>query len=310
MNYTLKTPVLLVAFNRPEALKTTLHSVLSVRPSKIYVSVDGPRKTHSDDNHKISAIREILKERMDQQCQIVTKFNNQNLGCAKAVTSAIDWLFEFESSGIILEDDCVPDHTFFEFCTQMLEKYADNNDVWTVSGDNFQKEKNQTNNTYFFSKYFHCWGWATWSDRWHNYRRLNTPIHRDVLATKLNALSDENLFFREYWLQVFDSVESGEVNSWAYPLLFRSFLHDKRHIHPSTNLVDNIGFGFSATHTVHKATENPRHTLCFPLQHPTHSNRNIFFDQQTDRRHFNIRSNRLIRKIVTRFIQRQLKRFF
>ena len=91
-----------------------------------------------------------------------TKFSNFNLGCRRSVSSAINWLFQTEKNGIILEDDCIPSKTFFSFCDQMLEKYKESDDVYLFQEVIFKKIIGDGD--YYFSKYAHCWGWATWKE--------------------------------------------------------------------------------------------------------------------------------------------------
>ena len=164
----MKLPILLLTFNRPSETSILIKKLSLVKPSKIYISQDGPRKSNINDKVNCEKVKKIFKY-IDWKCEIFYKFNENNLGCRSSVSSAINWFFQNEEKGIILEDDCIPSDTFFLFCEKMLDKYENSNEIYVVSGSNFQKNIKIGNADYYFSKYAHCWGWATWRRAWISY---------------------------------------------------------------------------------------------------------------------------------------------
>ena len=124
--------------------------------------------SHPDD---VPACREtrLLAAQVDWPCEVKTLFRDANLGCRAAVSSAITWFFEHVEAGIILEDDCLPDLSFFPFCAELLEKYMHNDSVASISGDCFAPRRYRKGASYSFSKYQHIWGWATWKRAWKHF---------------------------------------------------------------------------------------------------------------------------------------------
>lgn len=240
------TPVAFFIFNRPAVTRRVLQAIRCVRPSTLLVVCDGPRRDRPGEDAAVMQTRAVLNE-IDWPCDVMTDFSDLNLGCKRRVSSGLDWVFERFNEAIILEDDCVPDASFFGFCQDMLASYRDNELVFSVSGSNFQGGCSRSNHGYYFSKYFHCWGWATWRHAWQTVD-LEMNLWRDfVKAGGLHEVSDsqkEELF----WESTLGAQERGEIDSWAYSCLASSWMSRKLNIIPDVNLVRNIGFDAQATH--------------------------------------------------------------
>ena len=245
---TFSTPVLFITFNRLETTKKVFEQISLVKPKKLYISSDGPRSNKKDEHSIIIKIREYLLSNINWDCEIQTLFFDENKGCRNAVSSSINWLFENEKKGIILEDDCLPDPSFFNFCEQMLDKYEYDNRIWHISGYNFLNEKKFSNYDYNFTKYINVWGWATWSDRWSKYDvnisnfnqfNLNNEISNFNFSKKVN----------KFWLRAFSEVYNNKIDTWDYQWVFTIFSNNGLSIIPQKNLISNIGFGINATHT-------------------------------------------------------------
>ena len=155
MQCLLTTPVLLLTFNRPNVTLRVLKAIREVAPARLYLASDGPRKP--EESIVVDQVRTKVTSGIDWDCDVKTLFRDKNLGCRNAVNSAITWFFDNEERGIILEDDCLPHKTFFLFCEALLEKYALDETIWTISGDNFHRDEGSKKNSYYFSKYFHYW---------------------------------------------------------------------------------------------------------------------------------------------------------
>ena len=191
----------------------------------MFVAADGPRDNIAGEKEKCAKVRTII-EKIDWDCDIKTLFRKKNLGCKKAVSSAIDWFFEHEEYGIILEDDCVPNESFFGFCEIMLNKYKDDERVGMVSGNNFLFNKNNLNNhSYYFSRYTHIWGWATWRRSWKKYDVSMSawPEYKKsgMLKNKFN-----NRISEYYWSDIFSKVYAGNIDTWDYQWMFINFLNN------------------------------------------------------------------------------------
>lgn len=264
----MKTPVLFLVFNRPDKTRTVFGSIRQAKPERLFVAADGPRKGRKEDEELCRETREIIRQ-VDWPCDIKTLFREENLGCKRAVSSAIDWFFEHVEEGIILEDDCLPDQSFFKFCEEMLERYRENERVGMISGNNFQFGKLQNDHSYYFSKYSHIWGWATWRRAW---RKYDVNISSWPELKKRHKLSYMfNLKDRYYWKSIFNDTYAGKIDTWDYQWTYACFMNNYLSIMPAVNLVSNIGFSDEhSTHTRHrnKFADMPRFSLPFPLSHP------------------------------------------
>lgn len=232
------TPVLFLVFNRPEPTRLVFESIRAARPSALYVAGDGPRPEVDHDAEKCERARQIATA-VDWDCSLHTRFQEQNLGPGPGVSSAITWFFENVEEGIIVEDDCAPGRWFYRFCEELLDYYRKRPAVMHISGHNYQYGRKRGKGSYYFSKYTHVGGWATWRRAWQHYDGTLIPEH-----------------------------ERGEI--WDAAWLFSVSGAGGVAALPNANLVSNIGFGADATHTRTKGRFAfiPAVEMDFPLVHP------------------------------------------
>jgi hypothetical protein len=242
------TPVLLLAFNRPDTTARVFEAISKARPSRLYVAVDGPRASRPREAALCAEVKRIVSA-VDWPCELRTLFRDENLGCKRGVSSAIDWFFAAEEQGIILEDDCLPSPSFFRFCEELLARYRDDRRVFSVQG-NFFGARRTPQSSYLFSKIFYMWGWATWADRW----RAVDLQSLSVQDVRRSIVNDEWLgsspFLKAFWLNIAEQQAAGRIDSWGYPVMFHCFTHKLFNATPTRNLVLNIGDGPSATRTI------------------------------------------------------------
>lgn len=243
--HSLNTAVLFLVFNRLDTTKQVFEAIRKAKPPRLYVAADGAREDKEGEDKKAQEVRDFILSNIDWDCDVKTLFRDNNLGCKMAVSSAIDWFFENEEMGIILEDDCLPSQSFFWFCEELLIRYKDDMRVGQISGDNFQKEIKRGEADYYFSIYNHIWGWASWSNRWKEY---------DVNLTQFkNSNFIDNLFNNKntlrYWKETFDTMKQQKIDTWDYQWTFCLWSKKRLTILPNVNLVENVGFGVDATHT-------------------------------------------------------------
>lgn len=239
----MKKAVLLTTFNRPDVTMKVFKEIRKAKPPKLYISSDGPRPDRKGEKQKVLDLRKKLVDAVDWDCEVKTLFRDKNLGCRKAMSSAITWFFENEKDGIILEDDCLPNQSFFKFCEELLDYYKDDKRIMHISGNQFI-ENYKSKYSYYFAKIEHCWGWATWADRWEYY---GTDL-KDYSEENLKKFSkDKNV--QDYWRNILEKMKREEIDSWAYQWTFKIVEQNGFCINPSVNLVSNIGFNIDATHT-------------------------------------------------------------
>lgn len=294
----IKTPVLLLFFNRPDLTQQVFNSIRSVRPPKLFLASDGARMEVGAETELVIDLRDQILSQIDWKCEIFTLFRDQNLGCKHAVSSAISWFFEHVEEGIILEDDCLPSTSFFYYCEVMLEKYRENERIFLVSGQNLSGVDSLIQNDYGFTKFALIWGWASWRRVWENY---------DVNVTKWGKNKKQILkkvstkfAARLYWLTIFDRLYQSQIDTWDYQLSFLILSSEGKTIIPKKNLISNIGFDERATHTKEGTSTNanlPRHELDFPLVGPKDQMEEIRINEFYDQHIFAEKSwfNRLIR---------------
>jgi hypothetical protein len=236
------TPILFLIFNRTETTKQVFEKIRAIKPKYLYVAADGPRD--QQEVIKCDNTRAIIKN-IDWDCEVKTLFRDKNLGCGKAVSEGITWFFEHVECGIILEDDCLPEITFFHFAEILLKKYNNDLKVWHISGNNFQDNNQRGEASYYFSMFTHIWGWATWRNRWKEYK-LN--IDNYDIKSDVKIYTEDNRMFK-YFERRKNQVSSNKINTWDYQWLFCMWQHGGYSIIPNKNLVTNIGFGDDATNT-------------------------------------------------------------
>jgi hypothetical protein len=243
---TVQTPVALILFNRPDTTARLVAILREVRPATVLAIADGPREEHPEDRARCEAAR-LAIEQIDWPCELSTNYSEQNLGLKRRVETGLDWVFSRVPAAIILEDDCIPDPSFFPFCTAMLERYRNEERVMGVSGNNLLFSQYAATHSYYFSRYPHIWGWATWRRAW----QLHDPeMHR------WPALRDEGWLNRQpltpaavrYWRYHFQN-NFERAHTWDYAWTLSCWLRDGLSITPAVNLVSNAGFGEGAQHT-------------------------------------------------------------
>lgn len=280
---TLKTPVAFLIFNRPETTERVFAEIARARPPKLLVVADGPRAERPEEAELCRRARAVVG-RVDWDCEVVTNFAGTNLGCKGRVSSGITWVFEQVEEAIILEDDCLPHPSFFPFCEELLARFRADERVMVVSGDNFQQGRRRTEFSYYFSRYAHIWGWASWRRAWAHYdvgMKL-WPALRDDPAWLLDVTGDERT--ARYWHEVFEAVAAGRVNTWDYQWLFACWSQHGLSVVPEANLVTNIGFGADSTHTAAPDPTTaglPAAEMPFPLAHPPYVVRHLEADRFT-----------------------------
>lgn len=278
-----RVPVALFIFNRPDTTARVLEAIAAARPPKLLVVADGPRP-HRPGEQALCAEARRIATAVTWECEVVTEFSAINMGCRRRVSSGLDWVFDTVDQAIVLEDDCVPHESFFPFCEQLLDRYRDDERVMMISGDNFQARRRES--SYYYSRYTHIWGWATWRRAWRHYDETlaRWPEFRD------GGWLEQLLDTREarYWDAIFQAVYERRIDTWDYQWAFACWTQGALAVMPSVNLVSNHGFRSDATHTVGNSSlaALPVRPMEFPLSHPPFVVRDREADEYTRRMHF------------------------
>lgn len=295
----MRSPLLFIVFNRPDVTSQVFNAIRMAKPPRLYIAADGPRNNKPGELEQCQAVQDIVTK-VDWPCEVSKLFREENLGCKVAVSTAIDWFFSCEPEGIILEDDCLPDPSFFHFCDELLEKYRDDERVAMISGDNFQNGIQRGEADYYFSQYCHIWGWASWARAWNKYD-VNLMYWPSLKAKDWFQTLGCTQSEATYWTKKFDRVYAKEQDTWDYQWTFACWFHNMLAVMPNTNLISNIGFGHQATHTTSESiyANMAVGPMNFPLQHPHQVTRNIDADRYT--------SNHMFAKSLWRRIYEKLQ---
>ncbi len=278
------TPVALIIFNRPDATRQVINVLRKVKAKKIFVIADGPRNGLSSDLDLCNKTRLVIDE-IDWPCVVHRRFLNENIGCGHGPAKGLDWVFNQVDRCIILEDDCIPNPSFFPYCDELLERYAHDDRVMMISGNNHLLGKATISDSYCFSVNTQTHGWATWSRAW---KKFDFYIQdwQKLRSLKWLTYYLGNYRYAKNWFTTFDEVfnetkKNPKCSYWDFQWTFACWSNSALNIIPSINLVTNIGYGDDATHPTpidHPLARLPAHEILFPLRHPTGVIRNYEVD--------------------------------
>ncbi len=259
-------PVAFFIFNRPIPTAKVFAEITKLKPAILLITADGPR--HEADVPLVEVTRKIV-EQIDWPCDVRRNYSETNLGVRKRMYTGIDWVFEQFEQAILLEDDCVPDPTFFPFCCELLEKYKDEERVMMIGGTHMLPDRRFTNDSYYFSVMTHIWGWATWRRAWRHYDAAMPDFLKDLDAAFPGDFVP-SAKAADFYNKVIHDTYTGNLNAWGLAWMYAAWKQRAYTILPAVNLISNIGFGPDATHTrkVDPFAELPTQPMEFPLKHP------------------------------------------
>jgi hypothetical protein len=256
-----------MAFNRPDHLSRLLGRLREVQPQRVFVAIDGARAHIDGEAALVDECRDLVAS-IDWTDQVMTLFQSNNLGCGNGVSTAISWFFDHVEQGIILEDDIIPEPDFFPYCAVLLNRYRDDDRVFAISGCNFVPPEAQTHPQlpYRFSQVPHIWGWATWKRSWEQHTLDIAGWHKALPPGALWRRAGRSVSGAAYWGSTFELLARKQVDTWDGQLVFASMVSGQLTATSNVNLIENIGFGESATHTREDRNElQPRGSVSFPL---------------------------------------------
>ena len=250
-------PILLIIFKRLDTTKKVFAKIKEIQPKELYIAADAARENFKDEIQKCNEVRKWVLDSIDWNCSVKTLFRENNLGCGRGVSTAIDWFFSLVDYGIILEDDCIPNISFFSFVENLIFKYKENKNIWQISGYNIMSSNPQKNNSsYSFTAIEACWGWATWKDRWQNFTYDISKEDKTLLSSNPYF---KKKYRRNYWYPKFDSMTSDVRDIWDYQWTYRILVNHGYCIIPAYNLIENCGFGNDSTHFSEYSIEGEFH---------------------------------------------------
>jgi hypothetical protein len=249
-------PILFLIFNRPETTQRVFEEIKKQKPKFLFVAADGARRHIEDDIIKCKKARDIVLDGIDWDCELKTLFRDENLGCGKAVQSALDWFFDEVEMGVIIEDDIIPSSSFFEYSSLLLKTFQDNHQIFSINGCNLAYENYRSD--YGLTRYFNMWGWATWKRSndlvrrsWSTYNSENDFTRGSAV---LKSLHLDTIWPQDEWIynwqRIFKDTKRGTIDTWDYQWVYTCIKNESFCIRPNLNLVNNIGFNENGTHTI------------------------------------------------------------
>ncbi len=304
----LKTPILFFIFNRPKETALSFAEIKCVRPIKLFIVADGPRS--EEESHLCEQTRAVV-ENIDWACEVVRKYSNTNRGCGRHIASSIDWVFSKVDEAIIIEDDCIPDQTFFQFCEEMLNKYRNNLHIMSIAGISLQEKNTKFDfqESYYFSIIAHGTAWATWKRAWNTY---DFDMKLWPAFKKTGELSPwfANQGAYERFSRVWDQYFRHEIIGWDSQWSFACIMNHGLCINPSVNLITNIGQNERGTNFKGNnfLGNQPRYTMIFPMTEPTEIKPNRVADDYKYRMVYGI-DNKFIYRILRPFKNKFPKKY-
>ena len=272
-------PILLLAWRRPDALRQVIDALRPLAPPHLFISCDGPHPDRPAEAALVAATRDVITHAIDWPCTVTRRDADTNQGCRLGVSQAITWFFEQVDAGIILEDDCVPHPDFLPFCADLLARYRDDPRVWSIGGVTFQAGHWRGDGSYYFSRYPHAWGWASWRDRWARYDSTLAAWPEFERSGEWKKAFDDPAE-RRYWHTIWDRlVAAGVPDTWDYQWTFAAIAQGGLTALPNRSLITNIGTGADATHTAGAVGLPAAGEGLLPLRHPAQVRR----DREADR---------------------------
>jgi hypothetical protein len=244
----LETPILFLIYNRPDHTAKVFEEIKKAKPAFLFVAADGPKGDVNGDNSKCQQARSILDD-VNWKCEVKTLLRNENMGSKFGVSAAISWFFENVDEGIILEDDCLPDTTFFSFASSLLKYYRHDETIMHINGTNYLKRKKVVRDeSYYFSNLCHPWGWATWKRSWQKYDLAMSGFEEFVRSGSLSFLSRDEKIVTQ-WINSLSGANANRILCWDYQWFYTVWKNRGWAITPAQNLITNIGFGPEGTFT-------------------------------------------------------------
>jgi hypothetical protein len=279
---TLSTPVGFLIFNRPDLTDQVFAAIAQAKPKKLFVIADGPR--FPEEVEKCEKTRSVI-QKVDWECDVLTNFSDTNLGCGRREASGFDWVFSQVEEAIFLEDDTLPSPSFFSFCEAMLEHYRHDERIMHINGDN-SVNQDKTDDSYYFSKYVHGWGWASWRRAWQKYDYYMKSWPDFKQAGFIEYIFDDP-YEQKFWTDILEQMyeDPQVIDTWDYQWMYACWSQGGLAIAPNKNLISNLGFNRpDAAHTV---GDDPRAKLptaeIMEIKHPQF----VVRHQEADQHSFN-----------------------
>lgn len=285
-------PVVLFTFKRLETLERIIERVRVVKPIKFYIISDGPR--NSAELPEVLKVRKKIEELIDWECSLIKNYAEKNRGVYENIGMGAKWVLGIEEYAIFLEDDNLPEVSFFEYCRELLLKYKDDNRVMWICGTNYLEQYAPYDNaSYMFTKHLLPCGWASWKGKFENYydAQFECLNNKEILARIKNNYTNKSLF-RQQMIgaegEIYRKQKEGRFASWDYQMALSLRANEVFGISPCYNQIENIGVDNFSIHGGNSYSNTMTRRFCsiktFPLKFPLKHPEDVFLDFEYEHR--------------------------
>lgn len=271
-------PVVLIIFRRCDTMPRIIQRLAKVKPRKVYILADeGRNEKEIEQAHEC---RKTVESLINWDCEVVKNYAEENRGVYRNIGEGAKWVFEREEKAIFLEDDNLPETSFFRYADEMLEKYETAPEVLWICGTNYVTDMNGKE-SYAFTQHLLPCGWASWSIKFLKYYDGELSTFRDEAHKRKFYSSYSNRWLAQWQYQsVRNEVErherTGRFISWDYQMLWSVRSNGLYGVVPLRNQITNIGVDEFSIHggnsknnvMTDRFCEVPSKQLDFPLVHP------------------------------------------
>jgi hypothetical protein len=241
-----KTPLLVLAYNRPEKMRRLLDNLSAIRPATVMVVVDGPRPGDECDRAKVLAVQELVQT-IDWTNDVETLFRPANVGLRASVADAVTWAIARYGETMVIEDDALPGRDYLPYSIAMLERFRNDDHVAHISGYNLVPPSVlRAGVGSRLTIYPESFAWATWERAWRGY----DPTMEWARNVSINDLAKitGTLAGAARWKQNFTDAAAERISTWAYRWIASMWSRGAVTLSPNRNLVTYIGYD-EGTHT-------------------------------------------------------------
>ena len=272
-------PIVLLIFRR-DKITQIVDRLREIQASRIYLMADYGR--NDAEIKQAEECRRAAENAIDWDCEVIKNYAVENRGVYGNIGKGAQWVFEREEMAIFLEDDNLPEVSFFQYCEELLLRYRDNDKVLWICGTNYLGKYDAPNGeSYMFTRHLLPCGWASWSSKFLKYYDLDLKLCDDKknFAGMRNRFVSTQLYYQYMyrWRAERKRIkECGRSKSWDYQMDFALKYYDLYGISPAKNQIKNIGVDEISEHggtsTMNEMTRRfctmPSYPLEFPLKHP------------------------------------------
>lgn len=284
-------PVVLFIFKRYETAERIIDVLRQVNVTHIYLIADGPR--NEEEQERVLMCRKKIEEYIDWNCKVTKNYAQKNRGVMENIGNGARWVFEREPKAIFLEDDNLPEVTFFRYCAEMLEEYENNNQVLWVTGTNYLGEyEPKDGSSYMFTQHLLPCGWASWANKFIRYYDIYLEnINNPKCWEKVRRTYESSLLFKQQKYSICSTKRKIELNhpaSWDFQMCFSLRSNDLYGVSPSKNQIKNIGVDNDSTHggvsnkieMTNRFCSMESYPLEFPLRKPNEIKKDITYEKK------------------------------